>query len=267
MAIYENELWGYQLEVPDTWVHRTIQGAEGFAAHPDALDPDYDGSQAGHLLIQAEWNGLQAPIERLWKNHIGKLAGMMGAKQVGSAPWTMAGATGVETDIALPKKTENRLWAGVLVKNFLVLKFMLVHPIEERQQIEPIATNLLKSLSFPGHVQGLQRTQEGLPIPQGCTDMDPRQALSDLEDSQNWKAYETDHPLGGVQAFYYRESPAAGWTIDEFLPFPGNHDLPFARLRLRKENVLVGLGLIPSPAQPGEQQPKARIAYTARKQA
>ena len=267
MAAFEDALWGYRLTFPNTWIHRTIQGAEGFAAHDQALEPEYTGPQAGHLLIQAEWNGMQAPVELLWKTHIGKLAGMIGAKQVGSAPWTMAGATGVETDIALPKKTESRLWAGILVKEFLILKFMLVHPLEERLQIEPLATDMLKSLSFLDHAQGLPQTQDGLPIPQGCVAMDPRQALSDLEDSQNWKAYETNHPLGGVQAFYYRESPAAGWTIDEFLPFPGNHDLPFARLRLRKENVLVGLGLIPSPAQQDEQQPKARIAYTARKQA
>lgn len=125
MAIYEDRLWGYALHYPDSWLHRSLAGAEGFAAHSQAMGPDYAGPHAGYLLIQAEWNGIQAPIETLWKNHIGKLAGIMGAKQVGSAAWHMGGASGLKADIVPPKKVDKRLWAGVLVKDLLVLKCLV----------------------------------------------------------------------------------------------------------------------------------------------
>jgi hypothetical protein len=243
-----------------------MQGAEGFAAHAPALEPEYTGPDAGHLLIQAEWNGMQAPIEPLWMDHIGKLAGMVGAKQVGTAAWQMAGAEGIEADIALPKKTEKRLWAGILVKDFLVLKFMLVHPIEERRKIEPIATDCIKSLRFLPHVQTLMLSQDGLPLPSGSRAINPSQALKDIPDPENWQAFETDHILGGVQAFYFREAPFAGWSIEEFLPYPGKHNLPFARLRLQKDDLVAGLGLIPSPQSAGTGEHKAWIAYTIRRQ-
>jgi hypothetical protein len=264
MAIYQNNLWGYTLHYPDDWIHRSLEGAEGFAVHRQALDPDYAGPQAGHLLMQAEWNGLQVPIEPIWKSHIGKLAGIIGAKQLGSATWHMGGAKGLEADIALPKKSNMRLWAGVLVKDLLVLKCMVAHPREEREHFEPIATEILKSLQFPQKMPDLTFTPEGLPLPLHCEPTDPEQVLRDLTDPERWKAYRTDHPLGGLQAFYYREAPMAGWTLEEFLPLPGNHDLPFARLRLRKERTLIGMELIPHAGPVPESEPRAHIAFTVR---
>src|SRR5512147_2380879 len=130
MKIFQHELWGYELTYPDDWTHRTIQDKEAFAFLAEALEPGYEGTNAGYLMVKAEWNCARKPIEPLWNRHIGLTAGMLSAKKVGSAPWRMGGATGLEAEIVLPTKSSRRLWTGILSKDLTVLHFLVTHPIE-----------------------------------------------------------------------------------------------------------------------------------------
>ncbi|HET9915114.1 MAG TPA: hypothetical protein VFQ13_24700, partial [Anaerolineales bacterium] len=150
MAVFRHILWGYELTYPDHWTHQSVQDADAFAPPVpsippeetggfDALDPDHEGSSASQLLIRGEWNWERQPIEPLWNRHIGMLAGMLGARQVGSAPWKLGDATGLEAEIVLPKKDNRRLWTGILMRDFRVLHFMVSHPKKVREQFEPIA--------------------------------------------------------------------------------------------------------------------------------
>ena len=86
MTIFQHKLWGYELTYPDEWTHKSIQDTEGFAATPESLTPDYAGPKPEHLLVRGEWNGTRQPIETLWGQHVGKLAVMLGAKNVGATP-------------------------------------------------------------------------------------------------------------------------------------------------------------------------------------
>ena len=56
MAIYQQPLWGYQLEIPENWHHRTIRDTEGFTPNPEALEPGFQGIPLGHILVRGEWN-------------------------------------------------------------------------------------------------------------------------------------------------------------------------------------------------------------------
>jgi hypothetical protein len=57
MPGFQHLLWGYELTYPVDWVHQTIGDAEGFASIPEAFEAGYEGPNAGHLLVRAEWNG------------------------------------------------------------------------------------------------------------------------------------------------------------------------------------------------------------------
>ena len=103
-TLFRHILWGYELTHPDHWVHQEVQDADAFANTSDALESHYSAPDAGQLLVRGEWNWQRQPIEPLWNHHVGMLAGMMGAKQVGSAPWRLGEAVGVEAEIVLPKK-------------------------------------------------------------------------------------------------------------------------------------------------------------------
>lgn len=264
MTEFEQALWGYRLSYPEDWVHRSFPEAEGFAANRQGLEPDADGPGSGHLLIQAEWNGMRVPVEPLWEAHIARVAAMVGAHRVGSAAWGMGGAVGYEAEIVMPKKTENRLWAGFLARDWLVLKIMVAHPIEDRPWFEPIVTECLKSLSFPNHTDGVIVHESGAPLPSSCRPIDPSEALADLSDPGTWKVFETPHPFTGLHAFYAREAPAHGWQLEAFESFPGTNDPGFSRARLRKDQVVVGLGLLAYRPEAGAPTWLGRIALKIR---
>src|SRR5689334_410631 len=118
MTIFRNILWGYELKYPEHWTHQVMQDADAFVSVTEALDPYYEGADAGQILVRGEWNWERKPIEPLWNQHIGKLAGLMGAKEVGSAPWKLGQAAGLEAEIVLPKKDNRRLWTGILMQDF-----------------------------------------------------------------------------------------------------------------------------------------------------
>lgn len=250
MAVFQQALWGYALTYPDDWVHRSLGEVEGFAALPEALEPGYAGERAGHLLVKAEWNAMLQPVEPLWAQHMGTTAGMIGAKKVGSAPWQMGGASGLEAEIVLSKQTNMRLWSGILARDFLALHFMVAHPKEERAWFEPQATRLIASLRFLAKVEGVTVNADGLPVPSGYAPAKAQQIIPDITDPERWKAYAGGSAVGALQAFYLREVAAQGWTIDEFAPFPADTDLGFARLKLRRGEISAVVGLMPSGGGP-----------------
>jgi hypothetical protein len=245
MAVFQHILWGYELTYPDHWIHQTMQDSDGFAAVADAFDPYYAASDAGHLLVRGEWNWRRQPIEPLWNQHIGMLAGMMGAKEVGSAPWRIGQASGLEVEIVLPKKDNQRLWTGILMRDFRVLHFMVTHPKEIRETFEPQATKIISSLRFPNRILGITAGPEGVPIPPNYTPTDPKTILADIANPEQWRAYNGNSGIGALQAFYLREIPVHNWDLEEYVPFPGDSGLGFARFQLRRNDLKIMLGLMP----------------------
>jgi hypothetical protein len=245
MPVFQHILWGYELTYPDDWVHQVVQDADGFAAIPEALDSEYFGPDAGQVMVRGEWNWARQPVEPFWNRHIGMLAGMLGAKQVGAAPWRIRNATGIEAEIVLPKRDNRRLWAGILARDFRILHFMVTHPKEDRQRFDPLATAIISSLRFPNRFLGIKQTRDGLPLPPGYTPVDPQSVIHDIADPQHWQAYDGQAGIGALQAFYLRESPIHDWEIDEYVPFPSSSDLGFARLSMHRADQRVTLGILP----------------------
>lgn len=246
MAVFQQVLWGYELTYPDGWVHQTLGDVEGFAPTRKALEDDYQGEQNGHLLVRAEWNGLMQDLQPLWNQHIGLTAGMLGAKNVGAAPWSMGGAQGLEAEIALPKSSNQRLWAGILGRGALVLHFMVSHNMSERAWFEPLFTRLISSLRFSASLaEGLARDASGLPLPPDYVSAPPAELVSDIANPHNWQAYRGASSIGALQAFYLREAQHNKWEIESFDPFPGDADLGFARFELRQNATALTLGLLP----------------------
>jgi len=246
MTIFQQPLWGFEFTYPADWVHQTLGEVEGFAEMPAALEPGYTGERSGHLLVRPEWNATLQPVEPLWSQHIGATAGLIGAKRVGSAPWQMGGAVGLEAEIAMPKLSNLRLWSGILARDFLVLHFMVAHPKDDRARFEPLVTKLITSLRFVGAVDDVAVEALGLPLPPGYVPIDPRQVIPDIADPAPWSAYGGESSVGALQAFYLREVAAHGWTLDEFLPFPADTGLGFARFRLKKDGAAAMVGLMPA---------------------
>ena len=245
MNIFQDVLWGYELAYPEEWDHRTIQDVEVFAARTEALEGDYAGPQFGQMLVKAEWNCARRPIRPLWSRHIGMLSGMLSARRVGSAPWQMAGAAGLEAEVVLPKQDNRRLWTGILSHDFLVLHFMVTHYKEDRNWFEPLATQIISSLRFLQHVDGTILDEKNIPLPPSCTSIPPNSIIPDILDPQNWRAYEGRGSVSALQAFYLRELPYYKWRIEEYVPFPSPSDLGFARLQIHKGEQDATLGILP----------------------
>jgi hypothetical protein len=255
MKIFRHILWGYEITLPKPWTHQLFQDADAFmprallgrANETDggALDPAYDELDIGQLVVRGEWNWERKPIEPLWNRHIGLLAGMMGAKQVGSAPWKLGDAAGLEAEIVLPKKDNHRLWTGILMRDFRVLHFMVTHPKEARETFEPEATKVISSLRFPNRILGIKTSREGIPLPPGYEAVDPKSILADVSNPADWRAYSGTSGIGALQAFYLREVPIHNWEMEEYVPFPSSSELGFARLQLRRANVKITLGMMP----------------------
>jgi hypothetical protein len=260
MKTFVHPLWGFSIDVPAGWIHRPLQDGNAFAEIEAAFEPGYAGPLAGHLIIQAEWNGLRHPVEPIWQDHVTRVATMLGAKRVGSAPWRIGPAVGLEAEIALPKKESNRLWLGILCHDLVVLKFLVSHPLARRADFEPQATAVLRSLRFLTSVADLPPHASGLPLPPDCTPLPAAEVLADLGTEGSWEAFETPHSMGAVQAFYWREAPAASWEITSFQPFPGDHPHPFARVGLHKAGKVMALGILPQAHGAGDSSPRARLA-------
>lgn len=262
MPVFQQVLWGYELTYPDDWTHRTLGDAEGFAALERALEPDYDGPRLGHLLVRAEWNCARQPIGPLWNEHIARAAGMLGAKRVGSAPWTMGGATGFEAEIVLSKREDRRLWTGILARGMMIVHLMVVHRPEERGWFEPPATSAIRSLRFLDRAPGLAASPQGLPLPPAYASVAPSSLVDEIADPHSWEAFDAEPSarasIGALQAFFLRELPAHGWEIDEYAPFP-TAGLGFARLNLRQGERTAALGILPCGEQTTPADP-ARLA-------
>ncbi len=259
MTIYQNALWGYQLTVPDSWIQQDFDEVIGFAINPDAFQTGYRGPDSGHILVRGEWNASGKKIEPLWSQHIAKLAGIIGAKQVGSAPWSLAGAHGLEAEIVLPKKENRRLWTGILSRGLTVLHFMVMHELEEKDIFEPLATKVISSLAFLGHVKAVSASEMELPLPPGYHPSDPTKIVTDIPNPTNWKAYEGASSMGALQAFYMREAIYYGWQISSYVPYPSDTELGFARLQLQKGSLNAMLGIMPASTSQGNADSQARI--------
>ena len=245
MAIYQQPFWGFVIDKPDDWVHRSIQNTDGFAPNPEALEPGFEGTPLGHIVIRGEWNSLNRDIEPIWNEHITRLSIMIGAKSLGSASWMMGGGRGFEAEIQLAKKTNKRLWSGILEFNSIVLHFMVLHWREERKWFEPLATALISSLQFIQKAEGISLDDRELPIPPEYKLSDPKLILEDLQDTTLWQAYEGTANIGALQAFYLRELPNYGWEIDEYIPYPFPSTIDFSRFKIRKDRLNLTLGLMP----------------------
>jgi hypothetical protein len=259
MAIFQHLFWGFEFTYPDDWHHKTKNGLELFASQPEALDIDYAGPYAGYILVRADWNVVNESLEEIWNRHLGLAAGLIGAKKVGSAPWRMAGATGFEAEIVLPKKESLRLWTGILSRGFLVLNMVVSHPKESRNWFEPIVTKIISSLRFPSTVREYPTTLQGVPLPPEYKAIDPRLAVDDIPEPAQWQAFDGESSIGALQAFYLREALACGWQVQEYVPFPIQSNLGFARLTLSKDDITVILGLLPKGEQTVNSDSSARV--------
>jgi len=247
MANFQHPLWGFALTYPDDWTHQSDAESDGFAKDAQAFDQTVPfNQQAAHLLVRGEWNGRRQPIAPLWNQHITKLAIMLGAKKLGSSPFSMGGANGFEAEIQMPKRENRRLWAGILARDTIILHLMVSHPKEQRADFEPQATKIIASLRFLKNVEGLATTPEGLPLPPNYAPVDPASLVPDAQGNEKWQTHTGTSDIGALQAFYYRELPNYGWEISEFIPFPNQVDINFARLRIHKGDLTATLGVLPA---------------------
>jgi hypothetical protein len=263
MSKFQHPLWGYELTYPDNWVHRTLPDTEGFASNPAALEVNAQGPGSGHILIRSDWNGTRQPVEQLWGQHIGQAAGMLMAKNVGSAPWQMGGAAGFEAEIVLPKRDDRRLWVGMLGYGFVLVQLMVVHPIVDREWFEPAATEIIKSLRFPLKMDGIRENSEGLPVPPEYKAVDPATIVPDIQSGDRWAAYDGKSSAGSLQAFYVREMLGRGWWLEELVPYPSDAELGFARLRFARQEDSITIGIMPdqSAKQPSASPAQVMIRY------
>jgi len=250
MKNFQHQLWGYQIQLPEGWVHKRFGVRDGFAADLKAFEPNYQGENLAQLLILGEWNSLKKPVSDLWQGHLGKVSLMLGAKNLASAAWEMAGARGHEAEIVLPKKKPQRVWTGILENGMLVLSFLALHWKENRGEIEPIISSLISSLTYLDGVEGVKVDQRGIPLPNPTLSSDPLTIVPDIQDPDNWQAYQTEFSTGALQAFYLRELPRQGWKILRYIPFPNHSSYPFARIIIEKGTRGISLGLLPDTSNP-----------------
>ena len=261
MAVFQHVLWGYELIYPEDWIHKSLGDVEGFALIPEALTPDYAGPKSGQILVRGEWNCARQPIEPIWNRHIGMLASWLGARQVGSAPWRMGGATGIEAEIVLPKKDQRRLWTGILERGMTVLNFVVLHLKEEREIYQTAATKILASLRFPAEMADVLISDSGFLLPPGYGPISLESVLDDVHDPDRWRAFDGASDVGALQAFYLREAPNHGWSIDEYAPFPSPAELGFARLRMEKDGRKITLGILPYQVEGNQKNTFGRLVF------
>ena len=253
---YQQPLWGYEIDLPRGWIHQRFSGRDGFAPDPQAFQPGYQGDTLAQLLIQGEWNSLHKSAAQLWNVHLGRTSTLLGAKNLGTAPWEMAGAAGCEVEIVLPHQSRQRIWAGMLEKGELVLKFFALHWKDNREEMEPLISGIISSLRLIHSAEGITHTPDGLPLPPDAQAVSPDQIIDDIQDPALWSAYLGPFPPGSLQAFYLRELPHSAWNVKEYIPFPNQMDFPFCFFQLAKGREQMTLGLLPGSGDEG----KDRIA-------
>lgn len=246
MQSFRQTLWGYSIQYPENWIHENHGDTEGFATSHEALDKGLAGSQDAHLLVRGEFNFLGKQIDLLWKDYLVKLGLKMGAKDLGSAPIKIGGGEGFEAELVLPKKENQRLWTGILSFGLTVLHLAVAHPLDQRGWVEPLASKIVASIRFSSQTPELKSNSLGVPLPLDFEPLDPGVILSDIEDQIGWSAYRGAGSIGSLQAFYLRELPWMGWVFDEFVPYPNELEIGFARLKIRKENQILTIALLPS---------------------
>jgi hypothetical protein len=246
MPTFSHPLWGYLLTYPDDWVHQTSGDIEAFAATESGLNTEYAGPQAGHLLTRCEFNHTGENIDPLWNDHLSKLSLMLGAKNVGSSPLAMGGGSGYEAEIVLPKKRNQRLWTGILSHGLTILHLMVAHPLDNRDWFEPLGSKIIASLRFLLKTSPLAVTTPGIPLPPNYSATDPTALLSDIADQQGWQAFKGNASPGALQAFYLRELQHCGWEIAEYVPYPSQTNLNFARFQLHQKTQTATLAILPS---------------------
>lgn len=261
MAVFQHILWGYQLTYPDGWIHQSKDMVETFAAIPEAVSEDYAGPGSGQILVRGEWNPFGQPIEPIWNKQVGLMASWLGAKKIGSAPWRLGSATGLEAEIVLAQKDRRRLWSGILEWKNVVLNFVVLHLKEERAAFEPLATQIISSLEFPSEMAGVAASEDGLPLPPGYAPIPPQDFIEGIANPENWRAYDGCAGADALQAFYWREAPRLGWKVDEYVPYPSASDIGFARFRLNKDGRGVMLGILPFKENPESPVVMGRLAF------
>lgn len=222
-----------------------------FAAIPEGLDREYSGPKAGFVLVRGEFNHTGESIDPLWDSHITKISMMIGAKDLGSAPFAVEGGRGYEAEIVMPKSQNKRLWAGILSYGLTILHLMAEHPLDQKDSFEPIGSEIIKSLRFIRQIPDMDITENNMPLPSNVEPSDPNNLLPALDDLQLWEAYTSPSGIGSLQAFYTRELPRYGWEIAEFYPFPSQADIPYARIYLTRGKERVILAILPGPVENG----------------
>ncbi len=249
MLEFRQPLWGYSIQYPDDWIHESHGDTEAFATSPAALDKDRSGPQDGHLLVRGEFNFRGEQVDKLWKDHLVKLALKMGAKDLGSARLSIGGGEGFEAELVLPKKENQRLWTGFLSFGLTVLHLAVAHPLDQRAWFEPVASSIVASLRFGRQTLDLNTMRAGIPLPDSFLPVEPTSLLRDIENQNDWSAYRGPASVGALQAFYLRELPHLGWEFEEFIPYPNQVELGFARFLVKKGEQMLTVAILPASEQ------------------
>lgn len=245
MNHYQNILWGYSLDYPESWHLQKDSDAIILTAPAQSYPHPRKAENQGQITLRPEWNPEKVAAQKRWNLHIGKVAGMIGAKRVGSSPWQLGPLKGMEAELALPKKNPLRLWTGILVHERMILHLLVTHHKEDRTWFEPQATSILRSLRV--HAPASTSEDELMfPLPPGYTPADPQDILEDIDDASTWQAFTGTASIAALQAFYLRELPSAGWDIAGYDPIPGPPEPGFARLALQREGVHLIMGILPA---------------------
>ncbi len=246
MAVFQQHFWGYEVTYPNEWVHATHGDVEAFAMHREALDTAYHGPRMGYLLVRAEYNPYQRPVEPLWSQHLTKIAVMHTAKKVGSAPFEVGSARGFEAELLLPRRDNRRLWTGILSAGGIILHLMVTHRKDEKETFQPVVSRMVASLRFSAHVEGVHVSPLGMPLPRGSQAAPIEAIYPQAEASSTWEAYRGSGPADALQIFYLREAPFHGWESLAFYPYP-NRDpyIQHASLVLHKAGRGAAVHIIP----------------------
>jgi hypothetical protein len=246
MSTFQHPLWGYEVTYPDDWVHATHGDVEAFAPHSAALDIHYEGERMGYLLLRAELNPYQKPIEPLWAEHLTRIAVMHAAKKVGSSLFTVGNAKGFEAELLLPRRENKRLWVGILSAGGIILHLMVMHRKTERAAFQPIVSKIVASLRFAASVSDVRVTPRGMPIPASCVPAPVEELFPQANPEDQWEAYRGGGAADALQIFYLREAPAHGWESLAYFPFPGKTpDITYATLLLHKEGIGAAVHILP----------------------
>jgi len=245
MRAYQNVLWGYSLTYPDGWTIAEDGDAVILTTDAETYPTPRAEEEQGRVMIRPEWNPDRVEAQKLWNLHIGKIAGVIGAKRVGAAPWQLGALKGMEAELAMPKKDPLRLWTGILLHDRTIFHLLVTHHKLDREWFEPLATSIIRSLRV--HAPAAKPGEELLfPLPPGYSPVSPGDVLDDIADASAWQAFRGTATVAALQAFYTRELPSAGWDIAGYDPLPGTQEPGFARFALEREGVQVVLGILPT---------------------